>query len=126
MSFFLLITGSAMLIIWIADINNKPDIDFSEGFFRAREKESGNIFWLHIVSELITGVMLICGGIIILQRSSEMLPLVYFSLGLLFYSSLNSLSWAFARPDRRIYRIPMITGLVISVAGFFILYFIIY
>ena len=121
LSFFLLLTGSAMIIIWLADINNKSEIDFSEGFFRARERGSGNLFWFHIVSELITGIMLILSGVIILRRSSEMLPFVYFALGLLFYSSLNSLSWAFANSERKNYRIPMIAGLVISCVGFFLL-----
>lgn len=111
-----------MLIIWLADINNKPDIDFSEGFFKAKEKDSGNIFWLHIAAELITGLMLIMSGIIILE-GWDILYIVYFSLGLLFYSSVNSLGWAFAKEERKNYRIPMISGLIISLSVLLIMIF---
>ena len=120
-SFFLIITGIAMIIIWLSDIDNKADIDFSEGFFKAREKDSGNVFWFHIITELITGILLIFSGIILLSSVIRLLPLVYFSLGLLFYSSFNSLGWAFASKSRASYRIPMISGLLISVLSFLIL-----
>jgi hypothetical protein len=122
-SFFLLIVGSAMLIIWIADINNKPDIDFSEGFFRAREKQSGNIFCFHIIAETISSLSLIAGGLVLLSGSDTFMPVVYFSLGALFYSSVNSLGWAFAETQRKIYRLPMMLGLAVSLGGFVLLMF---
>ncbi|MBW1614084.1 MAG: hypothetical protein JRJ57_08950 [Deltaproteobacteria bacterium] len=120
-SFLLLIIGIAMLVIWIADINNNPEIDFSKGFFKARGKASGELFCFHIIGEVLTGIMLILSGIIILYRTPEWMPCAYFSLGALFYTSLNSLGWAFARKERKRYGIPITAGLIISIFSFIIL-----
>ena len=114
-SFLLLIMGIAFIIIWIADINNNPEVDMSAGFFRAREKSSNNIFWFHITAEIITGLLLIAGGTVIFLGIHELYPLVCFSTGALFYTSLNSLAWAFAERHRYSYAWPMLAGLVISI-----------
>ncbi len=114
-SFLLLILGTGILIIWLADINNNPEVDLSQGFFKAREKDSNNIFWFHIAAELITGVLLISGGMIILLNERELFFLVYFSSGALFYTSLSSLGWALADRKRYPYAIPMLGGLFFSV-----------
>ena len=114
-SFLLLILGTGMLIIWLADINNNPEVDLSQGFFKAREKDSNNLFWFHIVAELLTGLLLICSGIIILLNEKELLFLIYFSSGSLFYTSLVSLGWAFAYKKRYPYAYPMIAGLIFSI-----------
>ena len=114
-SFLMLVMGIAFIIIWIADINNNPEVDMSRGFFRAREKASNNIFWFHITAEILTGLLLIAGGTVIFLDIKELYPLVCFSVGALFYTSLNSLSWAFAEKHRYNYAWPMLAGLAVSV-----------
>jgi hypothetical protein len=120
-SFFLLMTGTSMIIIWIMDLGKNPDIDLSGGFFRVREKQSQNLFWFHIVAELATGVLLIAAGVILLIRDINSYPVVHFALGALFYASLNSLGWAFAKKERRNYAMPMIAGLIVSIVSLVIL-----
>lgn len=114
-AFILIMTGIAMIIIWIIDINENPEVDMTGGFFRAREKNSNNIFWFHITAELITAILLIMAGIIIVLKAERLIPLVFLSLGALFYSSLNSLGWVFACQHRKKYAFPIITGLTIAV-----------
>lgn len=75
------------------NLGKNPDIDPSAGFFKAREKDSRNLFWFHIVAELLTGIILIVSGIILICRDINSLPIVNFAPGALFYSSLNSLGW---------------------------------
>lgn len=120
-SFLQIMCGTSIILIWIMNLSKNTESDLSGGFFRAREKESRNIFWFHIVAELITGIALIASGIILLSRDFNLYPVVYFALGALFYSSLNSLGWAFANKERYVYIIPMTIGLVISLAGMIIL-----
>lgn len=120
-SFFLIMCGTSIIIIWIMSFFKNPDADLSAGFFKSREKNSGNLFWFHIVAEFITGVILIASGIILLFRDLNSYPIVYFALGALFYSSLNSLGWAFAYRDRYKYAIPMMIGLFISIVSIIIL-----
>jgi hypothetical protein len=114
-SFLLLIIGTGILIIWLVDINNNPEVDCSNGFFRAREKDSNNIFWLHIAAELFTGLLLNCSGLIILLNERDLFFLIYFSCGALFYTSISSLGWAFAYKRRYSYAFPMIAGLIFSI-----------
>lgn len=114
-SFLLFIMGVGIVIIWVVDINNNPEIDFTGGFFRARERESNNLFWFHIVAELLTGLLLIISGMVILLNEKELFFLVYFSSGSLFYTSFSSLGWAFANKGRYIYAFPMIGGLIFSI-----------
>lgn len=120
-SFFLLMVGTSMIIIWIMDLSKNPEVDLSEGFFKSREKNSQNLFWFHIVAEIATGTLLIASGVILLQGDINLHPVVYFALGTLFYSSLNSLGWAFAEKSRHNYAIPMLSGLIISVISTIIL-----
>ena len=114
-AFMLIMTGIAMIAIWIIDINDNPEVDMTNGFFHAREKHSNNIFWFHIVVEMITALLLIMGGIIIVIKAERLFPLVYLSLGALFYSSFNSLGWVLAYQNRRRYVYPIIAGLSIAV-----------
>ena len=44
-----------------------------------------------------------------------------FALGALFYTSLNSLGWAFARKDRFSYAVPMLVGVVVAVFSLVVL-----
>ncbi len=121
LSFFLIMCGASIIIIWIMNLRKNPDIDLSAGFFRAREKDSKNLFWFHIVAEFFTGLLLIVSGIIIISRNINSLPIVHFALGALFYSSLNSLGWAFAYRERYFYATPMTIGLVISLVSIIIM-----
>jgi hypothetical protein len=93
----------------------------SEGFFSAREKKSQNLFWFHIFAEIITGLLLITSGTILLVGDTNSYPIAHFALGALFYSSLNSLGWAFAEKGRYNYALPMLTGLIISIISIIIL-----
>ena len=64
---------------------------------------------------------MIAGGVILLIRDINSYPVVCFALGALFYASLNSLGWAFAKRERRNYAMPMIAGLIVSVVSLVIL-----
>lgn len=120
-SFFMLMIGCAMMILWIMEMFNNPEVDMSAGFFRAREKQSNNIFWFHIVAELITAVLLVASGIILVMRDENLYPVAYFALGALFYSSLNSMGWAFAYRERYNYAYPIIGGFMLSVIAIIVL-----
>lgn len=120
-SFLFLILGLAIIIIWLSDINNSPDIDMQAGFFRARDRSSNNLLFFHLMAEMITGILLILSGIILLAEKESFYFICFFSAGALFYTSLNSLSWAFAYKRRYPYAFPMLGGLAVSLLAIFLL-----
>jgi hypothetical protein len=116
-----IITGTAMAVIWTKDIISNPEIDTSGGFFNARDKDSGNLYWPHWLAEYATAVLLVISPVLIflkIEIGAELLP---FAVGALFYTSLNSLGWAFARKERFAYAFPMLFGLAVATVYFLLL-----
>lgn len=118
-----IITGLGMAVIWTKDIFTNPEIDISKGFFTAREPDSGNLFWPHWMAEYTTSLLLIAAPIMFflnIKIGSQLMP---FAAGALFYASLNSLGWAFAKKERFGYAFPMLFALVVCVLFFFMVIF---
>ena len=106
--------GICIVIIWTRDILTNPFIDLSGGFFAARDKESGKLFWPHWFAEYITSFLLILAPILVFFNCEPGYRLMHFAAGALFYTSLNSLGWTFASKERIPYTIPITFALVVS------------
>lgn len=118
-----MVTGTGIAAIWTKDIFTNTDIDLSKGFFQAREKDSGNLFWPHWLAEYATALLLIAAPVLVffgIKTGTQLLP---FAAGALFYTSLNSLGWAFARKERFGYAFPMLFALAVSCVYFLLLIF---
>jgi hypothetical protein len=115
----MLVMGCGIIAIWTVDMFRNPGIDRSAGLVRAREAESGSLLLPHWLAEYATAGLLIAGGLRLLFGWSVggWTWLVAVGLGALAYTSLNSLGWALARPERITYAIPMAIGLLGSVAS---------
>ena len=120
-SVLFLLIGIGIIVIWTKDILTKPEIDLSKGFFSAREKNSGTLFWLHWVAEYLTAVFLIISVILIFLKVETGLKILPFGAGALFYSALNSLGWALSKKERLIYAVPMLFALLVCVVYFILL-----
>lgn len=118
-----IVTGIGMAAIWTKDIFTNTDIDLSKGFFNARDKNSGNLFWPHWLAEYFTAVLLIVAPVLIFLKMNLGTQLLPFAAGALFYTSLNSLGWAFARKERFGYAFPMLYALAVSGVYFLLLIF---
>ena len=114
----MIVMGAAIAVVWTKDILFNADIDLSNGFFRARDKDAGTLFWPHWLAEYGTAFMLLAGGIGIFFDVGFARVLAPFALGALFYTSLNSLGWALARKDRFSYAVPMMVGVVVALVSF--------
>ncbi len=113
----MIIMGTGIGAVWTRDITTGEKVDLSNGFFRAREDGDGSLFWPHWIAEYGTAAALVAGALGLLAATKWGPPLAAIALGALFYTSVNSLGWAFARPDRSAYTIPMIAGIVVSLVG---------
>ena len=119
-----IITGTGIAAIWTKDILTNTDIDISKGFFNARDKDSGNLFWPHWLAEYATAILLIVAPVLIFLKIDIGAQLLPFAVGALFYTSLNSLGWAFARKERFAYAFPMLFGLTVATVYFLLLIFV--
>ena len=119
----LLLNGIGIAAIWTKDIIQHPEINLSKGFFSARDPNSGNLFWPHWLAEYSTALLLIIATVLIFCNLKCGNQLLTFAAGALFYTSLNSLGWAFARRERVTYAIPMLFALATSLIYFIILLF---
>jgi len=119
----LLLNGVGIAAIWTKNIIRHPDIKLSKDFFSARDPDSGNLFWPHWLAEYSTALLLIIATVLIFCNLKYGSQLLTFATGALFYTSLNSLGWAFARHERVTYAIPMLFALATSVIYFIILIF---
>ena len=109
--------GLAIAGIWTRDILAGDQVDLSEGLFRARDAKSGTLFWPHWLAEYSTAALLTVSGIGLLADVSWATLLAGIALGALFYTSTNSLGWAFAERERFSYAGPMIAGIIVSLVG---------
>ena len=117
----MIVMGTAIAIIWTKDILRNDEIDLSSGFFKARDKDSGGLFWPHWLAEYGTACILVAGGIGTLLDLTWAYVLSPFALGALFYTSLNSMGWALARKDRVFYAIPMGVGLLVAIVSLWLM-----
>ena len=95
----MIVFGLSIAGIWTKDIITNDDIDLSPGFFKTRDKDDGSLYWPHWFAEYITAGTLIASGICLFFNSTWSLYLSFFALGALFYTSLNSQSWAWSQRD---------------------------
>jgi hypothetical protein len=116
----LALSGIGILVVWTRDILKGNKVDLSHGFFKAKDKESGSLFWPHWVAEYFTGIILLVGVFGQYFRASWGRDIAFLSLGALIYTSINSQSWALAKSERKAYAIPM----GISLAGALIVLFV--
>ena len=115
-AWLMILMGVAIATIWTHDIVAGQKIDRSPGLLHARD-EDGSLFWPHWLAEYATAVLLVVGGVGLLADTAWGRTVAGLALGALFYTSVNSLGWAFAEPDRYAYAVPMTAGVVVSVAG---------
>jgi hypothetical protein len=116
---FALVMGVAMAAIWTLDIRAGRGFESSGRLIHAREVGTGSRLIWHWLAEYGTATTLIVAGLLLLLDAAVALPVAFIGLGALAYSACNSLSWALARPERRLYAVPMVVGLcgaLISVA----------
>ena len=112
----MIVMGLAIVGIWTRDIVLGDKVDMSAGLFAARDVD-GSLFWPHWLAEYSTGIALMVGATGLLTRTSWGSPLAALALGALFYTSVNSLGWAFAERERISYAIPMLIGVGVSIVG---------
>jgi len=116
-----IVMGVAIAGIWSRDIIAGEAVDLSAGFFRARDEDSGGLFWPHWLAEFTTAGFLIVGGAGLLGDASWAATTAAIALGALLYTSTNALGWALAQRDRYPYAIPMILGDVVAIGGVIVL-----
>ena len=109
----LLFMGCSILVFWIFEII-KTHAFLKENSYQWKNENNENM-WFHVAAEFATAVLLISAAIAKWLDNFVALPLTLFSTGLLFYASLNSLSWVFAEKSRFKLAIPMYAGIVVSV-----------
>jgi hypothetical protein len=114
---FMMIMGLAIAGIWTLDIIAKKEIDTSEGPLRARDKRSRALMLPHWIAEYLTALLLFLGGLGLLYGKHWGFVIAAIALGMLLYTSLNSLAWALADKERYAYAGPMLLGLIGSLAS---------
>ncbi len=107
----LIIMGLSIAVVWTWDIVRGERIDPSAGRLRAREAGE-SLLLPHWIAEYGTAVALITAGAGLIAGVGWGRTLAGVATGALAYTSINSLGWALAEPDRRIYGIPMAVGAV--------------
>ncbi len=114
---FMIVMGAGIAVIWTRDILAGKEVDTSAGILKARETRSNELMWPHWAAEYLTSLLLILGGAALLVSVRPDPSLAAVALGMLLYSSLNSLSWAFAAKERYVYAAPMLLGLLGALVG---------
>ena len=112
----MIVMGLAIAGIWTRDIAVGDKVDLSAGLFAARDAD-GSLLWPHWLAEYTTAFALVVGAAGLLIDSRWGSPAAALALGALFYTSTNSLGWAFAERERFSYAAPMTAGIVVSLVG---------
>jgi hypothetical protein len=107
---FLVVIGGAIAVVWGRDIVANPVVDRSAGWLRPRDRENGSLLMPHWVAEYATAAACVAGGIGLLADAAWGRDLALAGAAALTYTSVNSMGWALARPDRRPYALPMAIG----------------
>jgi len=112
MEFYLAGTGCSLISIWTIDLIKGDKIDRSDGFFRIKDKTTGQILFPHLVAEYSTGLCLITGAYGLHKNKPWGKDLSMIGLGALLYTSTNSLSWVLTDKNRLVYGIPMVISFI--------------
>jgi hypothetical protein len=114
---FMVVMAIGMAAMWTVDIAKSPEIDRGGGLLRARDR-AGSVMLPHWTAEYATALLLVVGGVGLLLglQAGPWSWAVPLGVGALAYTSLNSLSWVLAERGRAVYGVPMVIGLVGSVA----------
>jgi hypothetical protein len=112
---YMTLMGASIAAVWTRDIVRGTQFDRSAGLLRAREPE-GALMLPHWVAEYTTAVALLTGAAGLLADTGWAVPMAAAALGATFYTSVNSLGWALAAPERRAYAVPMLVGVLGSLA----------
>jgi hypothetical protein len=118
---FMILMGVGIGAVWTLDITRRsPEVDWSAGLFRARTASDGTPLLPHWIAEYGTAAALVTGAIGLVTEQGWGTFLALAALGALVYTSVNSLGWTLARPERRAYAAPMLLGAaggVLSIAA---------
>ena len=114
---FAIVMGIGIAGLWTMDILRSPEVDRSRGLLARDDSPGGSRLVPHWLAEYATAATLVVAGIGLLTGWSLGEPLALVGLGALAYTSLNSLGWVLARPERRPYGVPMVVGLVGGLAS---------
>jgi hypothetical protein len=118
---FMALMGAGIAAIWTMDIRAGRGFTTTDGLLRARDADSSDVMVPHWLAEYGTAAALVLGAIGLVGGWAVRDALATAALGALAYTSLNSLAWVLARPDRRVYGLPMAAGLVGALASIGIL-----
>jgi hypothetical protein len=117
---FAVVMGCGIATVWTADLL-RGTVDLSGGVVGAREEEGGSLLLPHWLAEYATAAALVVGGVGLLVDTAWAQVVAAAAFGACAYTSVNSLGWALARPERRPYAIPMAIGAVGSVLAIVVL-----
>ena len=111
---FMVVMAFGMAGIWTLDIRAGHGFETTNGggLLTARDATSGNRMLPHWLAEYATSLALLLGALALLLAWPAGDAIAAFALGALGYTSLNSLAWVLAAPERRAYALPMVVGLV--------------
>ena len=109
--------GIGIAAIWTRDLIAGDKVDLSPGIFRARDSDNGSLLWPHWLAEYGTALLLVLGGAGLAVETDWSSPVAAGGLGALLYTSVNSLGWALAQSERKMYAIPMTAGVVLGTIG---------
>lgn len=113
----MIVMGIGIAAIWTRDLIAGDKVDLSPGFLKAQDSASGSLLWPHWLAEYGTAVLLILGGAGLAAETDWSSAVAAGGLGALLYTSVNSLGWALARPERKMYAVPMTAGVIIGIVG---------
>jgi hypothetical protein len=110
----MILMGLGIAGVWTRDILAGTHLDISQGLFTAKEPGTGTLLWPHWLAEYTTAIILVVSAIGLLTETAWSKTLAALAAGALFYTSTNSLGWALAKPDRRVYAVPMALGFIVA------------
>ena len=118
---YMSVMGIAMAALWTLDLRAGRGYVAPAGLLRAREVDTGSLIAWHWLAEFGTAASLVVGSLLLLVDGALGVQLALVGLGALAYTSCNSLAWALARPERRVYAVPMLVGLVGAIGAIVLL-----
>ena len=111
-SILLIANALAICIGWTKLIITEPAFELS---FKCRDPESQWLMWPHWLAEYTSSVCAVVAGWLLWFGSQHSRGMALFASGALYYTSLNSLSWALAERERWVFAFAMVFGLLSSI-----------
>ena len=109
------VMGSGIAFIWTRDIVSGTGFESERGLVFARS-DAGDLMVFHWIAEFTTAALLVIGGVGLITGTTWATVTTAIGAGALAYTSVNSLGWALADPERSPYAVPMYAGLAISLS----------